>query len=293
MKFSRKGYWSELPFPSPGDLPDPGVEPISLASPALASGFFTTSTTCVSWEKATICILFSLILSEMLLPAQSLPFYIWPWLNVFFSLLLKKDLQLWKSKKVIIKKVICMLFVDDREKMNEYKGMEKDLFCVVLQIFDGIAWWLRQWRVCLKCRRHRFDPWVRKEPFPRWRKWQPTPVFLPEEFYGQRSLVGYSPWGCKESDTTEWLTLLHYRYFAAETRCSFQWWIKRMELSPQRYIRLFGMTKAWLQLLCFLSLSSGCKSNVFGSTDEPLDCLETFMKPYHENKHHDRESSGG
>ena len=35
------------------------------------------------------------------------------------------------------------------------------------------------------------------------REWQPTPVFLPEEFHGQRSLVGYSPWTCKESDTTE------------------------------------------------------------------------------------------
>ena len=33
------------------------------------------------------------------------------------------------------------------------------------------------------------------------RKWQPTPVFLPREFHGQRSLVGYSPWDCKESDT--------------------------------------------------------------------------------------------
>ena len=37
-----------------------------------------------------------------------------------------------------------------------------------------------------------------------WRgKWQPTPVFLPGESHGQRSLVGYSPWGRKESDTTE------------------------------------------------------------------------------------------
>ena len=34
-------------------------------------------------------------------------------------------------------------------------------------------------------------------------KWQPTPVFLPGEFHGQKSLVGYSPWGCKESDTIE------------------------------------------------------------------------------------------
>ena len=39
------------------------------------------------------------------------------------------------------------------------------------------------------------------------RKWHPTPVFLSGEFHGQRSLVGYSPWGLKESDTTEGLTL--------------------------------------------------------------------------------------
>ena len=37
------------------------------------------------------------------------------------------------------------------------------------------------------------------------RQWQPTPVFLPGKSHGQRSLVGYSPWGCKESDTTEQL----------------------------------------------------------------------------------------
>ena len=39
MGFSRQEYWSELPFPPPGDLPDPGIEP---ASPALAGGLFTT-----------------------------------------------------------------------------------------------------------------------------------------------------------------------------------------------------------------------------------------------------------
>ena len=49
-----------------------------------------------------------------------------------------------------------------------------------------------------------FNPWVRK--MPQGRKWQPTPVFLPGEFHVQRSLEGYSPWGCKESDTTEQLT---------------------------------------------------------------------------------------
>jgi len=43
MEFSRQGYWSRLPFPTPGDLPDPGIEPMSLVSPALAGRFFTTA----------------------------------------------------------------------------------------------------------------------------------------------------------------------------------------------------------------------------------------------------------
>ena len=56
-----------------------------------------------------------------------------------------------------------------------------------------------------QCRSHRgrgFDPWVGKIPWRR--KWQPTPVFLPRKFHGQRSLEGYSPWDCKESDMTEY-----------------------------------------------------------------------------------------
>ena len=45
--FFRHEYWSGLPCPPPGNLPDPGIEPVSLTSPALAGGFFTTSAT---WE---------------------------------------------------------------------------------------------------------------------------------------------------------------------------------------------------------------------------------------------------
>ena len=51
--------------------------------------------------------------------------------------------------------------------------------------------------------------WVRK--IPRRRKWQCTPVFLPGKSHGQRSLVGYSPWGCKESATTEHAAHIHNR----------------------------------------------------------------------------------
>ena len=65
--------------------------------------------------------------------------------------------------------------------------------------------WLRWYRICLQCRRPEFDSWLGK--FPWRREWLPTPVFLPGEFHGQRSLVDYNPWSCKESDTTEWLTL--------------------------------------------------------------------------------------
>ena len=42
VEFSNQEYWSGLPFPPPGDLPNPGIEPVSLASAALAGRFFTT-----------------------------------------------------------------------------------------------------------------------------------------------------------------------------------------------------------------------------------------------------------
>jgi len=55
--------------------------------------------------------------------------------------------------------------------------------------------------VARRHKRCRFDPWVGKIP---WRRaWQPTPVFLPGEFHGQRSLAGYGPQGRKESYMTE------------------------------------------------------------------------------------------
>ena len=62
-----------------------------------------------------------------------------------------------------------------------------------------LPWWGQ-------CRRPGFDPWVWKILWRR--KWQLTPVLLPGKFHGQRSLVGYSPWCPKESDTTERLHFL-------------------------------------------------------------------------------------
>ena len=53
---------------------------------------------------------------------------------------------------------------------------------------------------CRRPKRHGFDPWFEKIPGNR--KWQPTPVLLPEKSHGQRILVADSPWGRKELDTT-------------------------------------------------------------------------------------------
>ena len=63
----------------------------------------------------------------------------------------------------------------------------------------------------------RFDPWIGKIPWRR--KWQPTPVLLPGESHGWRSLVGYSSWGHKESDTTEQFYSLTHSPTQSES-----WW---------------------------------------------------------------------
>ena len=69
---------------------------------------------------------------------------------------------------------------------------------------------------CRRCQRHGFNPWFRKTPWRR--KWQPTPVFLPGNIHGQRSLEGYSPWGRKESDPTERLsTAQHTQLISSES----------------------------------------------------------------------------
>ena len=96
-----------------------------------------------------------------------------------------------------------------------------------------------------QCRRHKrckFDPWVGKIP---WRRaWQPTLLFLPGESQGQRSLAGYSPWGCKESDTTEATEHTHMQT-NKEGRCSWTSTLKvRSWLGP-----IFGRILTWWALL--------------------------------------------
>ena len=88
------------------------------------------------------------------------------------------------------------------------------MFCVTIQsikqvssrlyLYKGLPGGSDGKESACQCRRHKrrwFDPLVGK--IPRRRKWQPTPIFLPGKFHGQRSLAGCNPWGGKELDMTE------------------------------------------------------------------------------------------
>ena len=66
-----------------------------------------------------------------------------------------------------------------------------------LQNIPNMSWWALNWE-CIVCHINTWHVW--------WRKRQSTSVFLPGESHGQRHLLGYSPWGCKELNTTEWLS---------------------------------------------------------------------------------------
>ena len=76
-----------------------------------------------------------------------------------------------------------------------------------------------------------------------WRRvWQPTPIFMPGESHGQKSLVGYSPWGCKESDTTEQLTLdwgthssvTGVNGFDYSVLSTWMWWVPTVAVLPSK-----------------------------------------------------------
>ena len=89
------------------------------------------------------------------------------------------------------------------KESNMTEGLSTDTSTI-----QGLPRWLSGKESGCQCRRHRrceFDPWVGTIPWRR--KWQCTPVFLPRESHGWRSLVGYRPRGHKEPDTTERLHL--------------------------------------------------------------------------------------
>ena len=102
--------------------------------------------------------------------------------------------------------------------------------------------------VCLQCKRPGFDPWVWKIPWRR--KWQPTPVLLPGKFHGWRSLIGYSPWGPKESDTTEQL-YFHFHFCTKGSLVSLIF-LQRSLVFP--ILLFFSISLHWSLKEAFLSL---------------------------------------
>ena len=87
----------------------------------------------------------------------------------------------------------------------------------------------------LQCKRPEFDPWVGKIP---WRKeWISTPVFLPAEFHGQRSLVVYSPWDHKDSDMTDWLQHIH--------TLTHTYIFQHLHFSPHLWLYFYDIRASW------------------------------------------------
>ena len=100
-----------------------------------------------------------------------------------------------------------------------------------------------------QCKRCRFNLWVKKMLWRR--KWQPTSVLLPGKFHGQGSLVGYSLWDCKESDTTE--------RTAHSTRHLIPLFLKgslgfnHMEVPPRSYLQQISCISTLVEACCYAS----------------------------------------
>ena len=192
MGFSRQAYWRGLPCPPPGHLPDPGMEPTSLTSPALAGGFFTTSTTVspILLAKDHPETNPMTIKPETQATWQSSsPGFSYPPANAGKS-------HGWRSL------VGCSPWGRSESDMTERLHFHFSLSCIgegngnplqgscLENPRDGGTWWAavygvaqrrtRLKRLSSQCRRPKtrgFDPWVGKMP---WRRaWQPIPVFLP------------------------------------------------------------------------------------------------------------------
>ena len=108
-------------------------------------------------------------------------------------------------------------------------------FCLPSSL-AGLPWWYRGESVCLQCGRPGFHPWVGKIPWRR--KWQPTPVFLPGESHGRRSLVGYSPRVAKSRTRLSDFTSLHFTSLRLWLLQGWQWLVPGVLCGPNRPLSL-------------------------------------------------------
>ena len=104
------------------------------------------------------------------------------------------------------KKKVCILPIFETESSQDNWKYFSRLQGTSKLGFPGGATGKESACQCRRRQRQGFNPWVGKIPWSR--KWQSTPVFWLGEFHGQKSLMNYSPWGCKQSDTTERLSII-------------------------------------------------------------------------------------
>ena len=186
MELSRQEYWSGLSCPPPGNLSDPGVKPGCLESPASAGRFFTASAT---WEA-------------QLPPVTSqIPSFVQQseWTKSHCT-------QVFKKSTFTLKKWAIVYLLHKFLKIQLYL-LEKAMAPHSSPLAWKIPWTEEPGRLqSMGSRRvgHDWGTSLSLFTFRHWRrKWQPTPVFLPGESQGRRSLVGCRLWGRTGSDTTE------------------------------------------------------------------------------------------
>ena len=120
-----------------------------------------------------------------------------------------------------------------------------------------------------------FNPCVGKIPWRR--KWQSTPVLLPGKSHGQRSLVGYSPWGCKESDMTEQFHLPLLCVEEGKRRKEKKWWSlldwQEVAKSPHSD-EIQSLTATSLSILCSACVTTDFLNSI---TTTPICLLNTYF----------------
>ena len=181
MGFSRQDYWSGLPCPPPGDLPDPGIEPTSPTSPALQ----VDSLTAEPPGKPPSCQNTNLKKSHE------------TWQRTVAREGLNNNTNNNSRHFFIVHHVYYQVlygFANLKSTVCRPTMPRSSSEMQTLRSYPKASLLAQQSRICLQCRSRRecgFDLWVEK--IPRKRAWQPTPVLLPRVPHGQRSLVGYSP----------------------------------------------------------------------------------------------------
>ena len=167
MEFSRLEYWSGLPCPPPGDLPNPRIEP---RSPTLQ----TASLAAQPPGKLKNTEVGSLSLLQQIFPTQ----------ESNRGLLHCRWIPYQPSYQGSPTKYLLLC---------QFLAYTQGSFRITkLYPYNKVLWWLNSKESSCQCRKQGFHPWVGKNPWRR--KWLPTPVFLPGKSHGERNLVGYSPW---------------------------------------------------------------------------------------------------